>query len=307
MKRNSLPALSLWAVALLTACGGQASTDTAQAASKDKVDPDGQSLLWRIEGNGLDRPSYVFGTMHAIPAERFKMWKRLEELAAESNVIVMELDLDDINPMLMAGKGLMPGGKRLMDVMEPDDYARVKQVMIDSLKTTTLEWMAYDMMKPLFVISGLVKAVMGDIKGYEDELMTIAKKHEITIEGLETLEEQLAILDTIPIERQAEMLVEALGALDSVRWVLDRLIDMYEAEELDSIEALMHEDTYGDFLEFEDPLLSDRNKRWVDQMPNWMTKGQTLFAVGAGHLPGEEGLLSLLRSAGYNVTPILTE
>jgi uncharacterized protein YbaP (TraB family) len=307
MKRNSLPALSLWAVALLTACGGQASTDTAQAASKDKVDPDGQSLLWRIEGNGLDRPSYVFGTMHAIPAERFKMWKRLEELAAESNVIVMELDLDDINPMLMAGKGLMPGGKRLMDVMEPDDYARVKQVMIDSLKTTTLEWMAYDMMKPLFVISGLVKAVMGDIKGYEDELMTIAKKHEITIEGLETLEEQLAILDTIPIERQAEMLVEALGALDSVRWVLDRLIDMYEAEELDSIEALMHEDTYGDFLEFEDPLLSDRNKRWVDQMPNWMTKGQTLFAVGAGHLPGEEGLLSLLRSTGYTVTPILTE
>lgn len=289
----------------MASCGGGSSSQTIDP--RDKTDEDGQSLLWRIEGKNLKEPSYIYGTMHAIPVEHFRMGERLEQLAGQSDLIVMEMDMDDINPFALTGKTMIGGGKTLEDIMEPGDYAHVKQLVLDSFGVSPLEWMMYHRMKPIFVVATLVQSAMGETKEYEMELMEIAKDSGVAIEGLETLDDQLALLDTIPLDDQVDILLEGLRSMDSMKLYLNRLVRYYAAEQLDSIEAMMNDPAYKEMMEFEDPLIYDRNKRWISQMADFMKKGQTLFAVGAAHLPGEEGVLNLLRQEGYTLTPIKTE
>jgi uncharacterized protein YbaP (TraB family) len=278
-----------------------------QRSTLDKVDADGQSLLWLIERSDLKEPSYLFGTMHAIPEDRFHMGARLQQLAAESDIVVLELDMDDINLFAYAKQMMLPDGLSLQEVMKPEDYQLARSVLLDSLGISQLEWMGYSKMKPIFVMSGVVKGLMGEIKEYEIELVDIAQDNNVEVVGLEEPEEQLAFLDTITIEDQVDMLLEGLQEMDSLKWYLDRVIGYYGDQNLDSIESLLHDPRYAELMEYEDPLIYDRNKRWVAQMNEIMADGQALVAVGAAHLVGEQGLLALLRQEGYTLTPILTD
>jgi len=274
----------------------------------DREVADGQSLLWRVDHDDLLKPSYIFGTMHFISEEDFHLGEHLVKIARSADLIVMELDMDDINLMEYASSSLLPGGSSLTDYLDPSDYDHLRSVFVDSLGAGSFMWMAYTRMKPFFLMSEIMRIMMGEqTKSYEGELVHIAEEEGIEIVGLEDPEEQIALIDSIPLERQTEMLMKGIRSLDSVRLYLNRLITFYKHQWLDSIEFAINDPTFDDLVEFEGMLISDRNERWIAAMEDLMQHGMTLFAVGAAHLPGEAGVLNLLRQKGYGVTAVRTE
>lgn len=162
--------------------------------------------------------------------------------------------------------------------------------------------------KPILAASMLESSSLscGTPVAMEQLIMEEAKKHEKEIKGLETLSFQAGLLDSIPYALQAKQLV---NYIDSAATGTDEtkefnvLLDAYKKEDLDKLEELTRESDVG-LSRYTDILLYNRNRNWVKQLNSLMQGKSLVIAVGAGHLPGEQGVINLLKKEGYNVTPI---
>ena len=134
-------------------------------------------------------------------------------------------------------------------------------------------------------------------------IMSEARQYDKEVNGLETLEFQASIFDSIPYEKQAKDLVSYIDSIDNYKQVTIEMVDVYRQQNLERMDSLMHKSDPG-MDEYMDLLLYSRNRHWVAKMPEIMKQETVLFAVGAGHLPGEQGVINLLRKAGYKVTPM---
>jgi uncharacterized protein len=130
-----------------------------------------------------------------------------------------------------------------------------------------------------------------------------AKKLKIAVVGLETLEEQGAFLFDAPIERQKELLLKTVRESHRMTKDIKELFENYRRQDLEAIEAAFLKNEDYTLQEMND-LLSKRNKDWVREMPQLMINGPAFFAVGAGHLVGDDGLIALLKNLGYTLKPM---
>jgi uncharacterized protein YbaP (TraB family) len=140
----------------------------------------------------------------------------------------------------------------------------------------------------------------------EQLVMKEAKKSGKTIKGLETMAYQLSIFDSIPYKLQAEQLAQYVKknqTPEDSRKEFAELERAYRTQDLKKMEQLTMEDDMG-VARFTDLLLYNRNQNWVTKMEPLMKEGTSVFAVGAGHLPGDKGILNLLRKMGYKVEPV---
>lgn len=277
------------------------------------------ALLWKIDGNQLSKPSYLFGTIHMIPQEDFFYPAGTTEALASAQSVQFEIDMDDMSDMgkmmMMIPKFMMTNGTSLKDLLNDDDYAMVKS----HFENTGLPFFMLEKIKPMF-LSILADEDMGaggfggmggngmedtGIKSYEMELYSIAQEYEIEVGGLETMEFQMSMMDSIPYDVQAQGLVEAIKNSGGDEKSFDKIVELYKSQDVD---AMYQTDEFEgeDGEKFEELFLTKRNKNWIPLMKKAMDKEVTFFAVGAGHLGGPNGVIRLLRKAGYEVTPILT-
>ena len=133
--------------------------------------------------------------------------------------------------------------------------------------------------------------------------MTEARQYDKEVNGLETLEFQASIFDSIPYEKQAQDLVMYVDSIDKFRAITMEMVDMYRKQDINNMDSLMEKSDPG-MMQYMDLLLYDRNKRWAEQIPEQMFNMPTLFAVGAGHLGGEKGVINLLIKQGFTVKPL---
>jgi uncharacterized protein YbaP (TraB family) len=259
-------------------------------------------LLYQISGKGLSTPSYIYGTIHMLPKDQFKLSNSLKRAFDASATIAMEVDLDmsGAEKIALAQKIILPEGKTLRDFMNEQDYLQLKAYCIDSLEWSETKFERSSKLKPMFFSSILIQESMKDMASYEMEFNKMAKKkHKQTI-GLETVEFQLGLFDQLPMQTQVEMLKMDYNS-DMKNF--DVLLACYLKEDLEKLAVLMNAETAA-YPEFNEILLVNRNRSWIAPMGEQMAKESTFFAVGAGHLAGEEGVLNLLRKAGYTVTAI---
>lgn len=148
-------------------------------------------------------------------------------------------------------------------------------------------------------------AQSGEIVSYEMELMKMAQEQEKPIDGLETAEFQMSLFDSIPYDVQAQMLMATIKSGDSGEEdnQLEQMVEMYKNQDIQGMQRMVKGDK-GGISEYEELLLLRRNRNWIPVMEEMMAKNATFFAVGAGHLGGEEGVIALLRKAGYTVSPV---
>ena len=261
------------------------------------------SLLWEVSGNGLAHPSYLFGTFHLMCKDDIHLSKQLKIALAQSDTVYMEMDMDD--PSTMLGGLLfmnMKDGKTLEQLYTPAEYKKVKAFFTDSLHTPISFLQS---MKPMLLEALLYPKLMPckSVSGVEEELMKIAKQEKKEIKGLETMEFQASVFDSIPYAEQAKELLNAIDSLSSYKTTFDTMMNVYKSQRIDEIETLFNKSEFG-MKDHQDILLNDRNKNWVKQL-KVITKTTNVFvAVGAGHLVGKEGLISLLRKEGYTVKPL---
>lgn len=263
-----------------------------------------KTLLWKVSGKYLAKPSYLFGTMHILCEQDAQLSENLRQVIKEAEQIYFEVDMDDTQQMMGALRHLsMKDGKRLSQLLSPGDYEKLKTYFENNKSMIPFQMM--DRFKPYF-ISGMIseRALACDkTNGMEMQIMAEAGQYEKEILGLETIEFQASIFDSIPYDKQARDLVTYIDSIDSYKSVMKAMADVYREQDLEKMESLMLKSDPG-MEQYMDLLLYNRNRRWIDLMLSNMVEKTTLFAVGAGHLPGDQGVIELLRKRGYEVSPV---
>lgn len=275
------------------------------AAAQGKTEM--KTLLWQISGNGLEKPSYLFGTIHMICAEDAVLSDSLIKIIKNSDQVYFEVDMDNLFEMLSVMRKMkMRGDTTLADLLNKDDYEKVKEYF--EKKPTLLPFSDLETYKPMLAASMLMEpgSNCNSAEAMEEVIMKEAKANLKKIKGLETMAYQLSIFDTIPYKLQALQLVKYVndvnsGKEDSKEY--DKLLEAYKDQDLARLEQFTKTSDIG-ISSFTDILLYNRNRNWVEKLKDILPDHSLLIAVGAGHLPGDQGVINLLRKAGYTVKPV---
>jgi uncharacterized protein YbaP (TraB family) len=260
-------------------------------------------LLWKISGNGLSQNSYLYGTIHVMPKDKFSISSKINESINASSMMAMEVDLNmDLKTKIqMAQEMILPGGKTIKDYMTAVDFQKLHSFCVDSLKMKKRKLKKYYRLKPFFFSSVVAQEQMGETSSYEMEFMKIAKKRKMNMIGLESIEFQLQTINKISIEDQAKMLVQEFDANPTAQF--DQMLNLYLNEDLDGLYKVVSEESDA-IPEFNYNFLEVRNKNWIPVIEKNISVNSFFIAVGAAHLPGENGVIQLLRLKGYSVEPV---
>lgn len=261
-----------------------------------------KSLLWKVSGNELTSNSYLFGTIHMLPEDKYFFTDKMKQALDNCEVLALEADITPpslAEQMKMATEMMMPDGKSWKDYLTEDEYSAVMSAMVDSLGIKEKKAEKYGHIRPIYVSGVILNELLGGVKMYEQELSSMAKKSKKPILGLETIKEQMDIVSSIPIEDQMEDLKNNTASMLSD---YNEMLDAYTAQDLQKL-AEVGEDTEG-FDKIEGKLLKERNDRWIKLIEEQLAKNPTFFAVGAMHLTGKYGLIEQLKNAGYQVEPV---
>ena len=288
----------------------QISETPAVVSQKENYDYE-DALLWEITGNNLPHESYLFGTIHMISADRF-FWPD-GALAAfdKSQDVVFEIDLDDMfdmgAQMGLITKAFMSDNQKLSDFYSEEDWGLVKS----HFDNMGIPMFFLEKLKPMFLTvfaSGDVEMGQGfgedsSMKSYEMEIYELAQDSKKDVDGLESMEYQMSVFDSIPYQVQADMLIETIKSSDSENDAFKEMVDMYVAQDINRMVSAMSEEEAG-IEGYEDVLLYQRNRNWIPIMSEKMKTAKTFFAVGAGHLGGKDGVIDLLQREGYTLKPL---
>lgn len=260
-------------------------------------------LLWKISGNGLSQHSYLYGTIHIMPKDKFLVSPKIRDAFNNSALMALEVDLDlDFKTKIqMAQEMILPGGKTIKDYMTVEDFKKLNSFCLDSLKMKKRKLKKYYRFKPFFFSSVVAQEQMGETSSYELEFMKMAKKRKMKTIGLESIEFQMQTINKISIEDQAKMLVQEFGSNPSVQF--DEMLNLYLKEDLEGLYKVVSEESNA-IPEFNHNFLVVRNKNWIPVIEKNISSNAFFIAVGAAHLPGENGVIQLLREKGFTVEPV---
>lgn len=263
------------------------------------------STLWKIEGNGLDKASYLFGTIHITCDATIE--NDVKKALDETSQVVLEIDMDDPEMQAKMMKGMfMKDGKTLKDFVSDEDYQAIDSLFI---KNIGMSVKTMENVKPFFLTASFYpKLIDCPMQSFESELMKIAQEQGEEIYGLETIEDQLQVFEDIPYEDQiADLVRMAKDDLAYDKTNFKKMLKVYSDENITEILDMMNDDKYATIAEHQDKLLENRNKNWISKIGDYAKTQATFFGVGAGHLAGDNGVINLLRKAGYTVTAVRSE
>ncbi|WP_373725340.1 TraB/GumN family protein [Bacteroides heparinolyticus] len=270
-------------------------------------------LLWKISGNGLEKPSYVFGTYHLSPLGIKDSIAALPQAVNETTQVYGEVVMSEMmSPAFMQSmqqQMMMPKDSTLQSLFTPEQYEEVGKVIKENMM---VDIAMLAQLKPAAITQQLaVILYMRHTPGFNPQeqldnyFQQQAQQQGKKVGGLETVQSQIDILfNSQTLKRQAELLHCMAHDIDRTVGQVKRVIAAYEKQDLNVVLQLLAE-RHGDAC---DPLpgemealIDNRNKAWAEKMPAIMSEAPTLFVVGAGHLPGDNGLLNLLQQQGYTL------
>ena len=277
-------------------------------AQKTNTVKTNNSLLWQISGNGLQQPSYLFGTIHMLCKDDAVLSDSLRQVIKQSKDIYFEVDMDNLFEMIgMITQLKMKNDTTLADLLDKEGYERVKKYF--EKNSSMLPFSMLETYKPLLAVSTLAESAMPceSAVAMEQLIMEEAKRNNKNIKGLETMAYEAGIFDSIPYKLQAEQLLSYIDSSGSENnsgaTEFDELSKAYKAQDLDKLEEFSRKNDIG-ISNFTDILLYNRNRNWVEKLKTLLPAKPLLIAVGAGHLPGDKGVINLLRKAGYTLKPV---
>jgi len=258
------------------------------------------SLLFKVEMKGTNKVSYLFGTFHIMCKDDFTISSRLSEAITSCKQFYGELDMS--NPNLQQElMGKLAWDKTLQSNFSDSTFNLLNQKF---QAITKLPLLALNSFKPFMSMSMLMlnAAECAYKVQPENELLKIAQANNAYIDGLETVEDQMKALQYQTEQEQCKQLQAAIQNFDSVRIAYKNMAAVYKLNDADSIYNFLLQTEQDN--SFENEMLIKRNQKWIPTMIKTIATANTFFAVGAGHLGGEHGVISLLRKQGFSVTPI---
>ena len=276
-------------------------------------------LLYKISGNGLKEPSYIVGTYHLAPASFADEIKGMQDAFAAVEQVYGEVDMLDAEASQIATMQAMmlPEGKYIDDMFSAEEMERINAYVrgamgldlshpmlreqlgrmrpsVLAIQLTLLEFMK---VTPNFNPNDLI----------DNYFQVEARKRGLAVGGFESVEFQMELLyGESTDEEEREALLKLVDDKEAMLAEMQAMTEAYFTFDMKGIHALTiksvetGEMTPEEFAE----MITDRNRRWVEAMPEIMVAKPTLFVVGAGHLPGEDGVLELLKACGYKVKAV---
>ena len=265
------------------------------------------SLLWEIENTETKQKSYLFGTYHILGSDYIDDHQKVKEAYQKATDVVVEMVVDSSRLMEVMMIGMMPGNS-LKAMTDSSDYALLKEKLEPVIG---MNLALVDQFKPMTIATlyslKLAEAEESDELDYEGMPIDLffaadGKKSGKKIHPLETMKEQAEILyGSFTIEEQLEWLLEMVKDEEGAESSTRKVIEAYLNEDLNAMlaESEDMEEQFGDL----DVLIKNRNEKWIATLTPLLDKGNAFIAVGALHLPGDDGLIKLLRKEGYKVSP----
>ena len=271
-----------------------------------------KTLLWEVSGNGLAKPSHLFGTFHLLKEGHLESLDKVRTAFENADGVVVEIVMDSIEMMQSLSAMFMPDNS-LKNLYKAKTYKK----LAEKFEEVTGQPLAMlNQLKPnaamLQLVAVYTAAAVGDAAGAEGmpiDAYVAVRGAELgkTVHPLETLAKQMDVLmNSASLEEQAKALEWTIKNLDEVEASQKLLAESYMDQDLDGLESLLTQfPQLSDLGMGMEDLLDKRNDDWMTQLPDLMEQGSQFVAVGALHLVGETGLIEQLRAQGYTVTPIL--
>ncbi|UEG54579.1 TraB/GumN family protein [Mucilaginibacter daejeonensis] len=262
-----------------------------------------KGLLWQISGKNIKQPTYLFGTIHIYDTSLYKLPAPVMAKLAQVKKVYFELDFGHLNPAEIVKYAMVTdSAQQLNKLLDTVMLAKLKRAAKDqpTLSLLAMNGALYRF-KPMFIMPMFLnngKTVTIDMEMYKQ-----AAAQKIAIEGLETVAEQMNAINTVTITKQAQMLTDFLKTYTGADPLIKKMTATYVKQDTDHLLEEMNEGAPLD-ADFNKALLIDRNKVMADRMSKAMGSQSTMFAVGAGHLGGKDGLITLLRKKGFVVKPV---
>lgn len=268
----------------------------------------GNSLLWKITGNGLSAPSYLYGTMHTRDARVFRLADSVPAAFESCEAFAMEIVIDDdsrFNIMQGLFMDTSYSLNRLLTAAQYDSVDRYCRARTgESIRN-------YERLKPVYTAAILSQSVYSSADSADNNntyfldeyFQHLAMEQEKNVQGLETIAEQLHVFDVLSYADQAMMLMETVRQSGKESNTYNEIVRYYLDNDLVRMMSFENDFSLPDSLY--DGLITIRNHRMADRIDTMIKKHSTFIAVGAGHLGETEGLVNLLRDKGYSVLPVI--
>ena len=266
-------------------------------------------LLWKISGRGIEKPSYILGTHHAVPYTFCDTIPGLMKAFGEVGHVVGEFDMlkmDAMTPQQMQNmqKMMMMPADTTMASLFSDTQRDTLDAYLKNTLGANLQMLSA--MKPMTIMVTVQQKILMEIipdiaslTGIDKYMQTLAAEKGKQVGGLETMEYQLGLLYGSSLQDQADALMDMVRRSNS-KELLQELTAAYKTQNLDTLWKIFQDQMTQ--LEY-DALVKTRNLNWLEEMKVLLPTQSTLYVVGAGHLPGDAGMIKLLRDAGYKVKP----
>lgn len=260
--------------------------------------------LW--EAKGRNNTVYLLGSVHMLKPDDSTLPPETLHAYERSKALVMELDLNGIDTETVLGSSLelamLPEGKSLSEVLGSELYANLSA----HAQALGLEPDSMDRFQPWFAALVLEQMALGksgfeSTAGVDEQFAQLARADGKPIIALETVEEQLGFFATLSEEQQRQYLRATLKDLDSEASDAAVMVNAWRRGDSAELERLLHREASENPVLFR-VLTTDRNRRWLPKIVAMLGEDQDyLVVVGALHLVGNDGLVTLLRNQGFKV------
>ncbi len=257
-----------------------------------------QTPIFEISGNGLQKPSYLTGTLHLGCEKAQLVPVSFMEYLKNSEALVLEMNLKKVSEQIKITTKAMVPKERSLDRLMGERYPEFKSKVQEQYQ---LDVTALERFHPMMTTSLLAAKLLpcSKPKGSETIFMDAADSLKIPLFGLETASEQANVLFSIPDSEAVRSLWDMGTNRPKAQQEWDELQHVFHQGNIDSIAKFIEE---SDEMKMDlEKMLFQRNRNWMKTLPALMKKKSVFIAVGAGHLGGSHGLVALLREAGYTV------
>ena len=275
-------------------------------------------ILYRISGKGLEKPSYIVGTYHLAPASFADSIPGMKTAIEGTQQVCGELDMMDAfkpeNAARLMQSQMLPEGTTLSSLLTAEQLERLNKLLLEEMGSNLndeafaaqIDKMTPAALSTTLSLSSYMKKVesFNPMELIDNYFQMLALQNGKAVKGFETVDFQMGVLFGAPLEKQVNDLMCMVDHFKDTEEMVDLITTAYFSQDLTQIEEAMEQESKidcGTTEEDEDILINNRNRNWVELMPDMMAEQPTLFVVGAGHLCGEKGVLKLLEKAGYTL------
>ena len=262
--------------------------------------------LFKVEKNGTS--SYLFGTVHVGDASMKGLPEKVTKAIDQSEQVVVEVDISKLTPLQMQQRSMpfmmLKDGKTLQTELSKQNYNKLK----DYFAKKSIDIAMFNGLKPWAVMVTMMQiefqnAGFSDQTGIDKQVLAYAKKQNITIGELETLEQQLQMFDGMALLSN-EMIEETFEQLADINTYFIKLVNAWKNGDMETLTEYYNmsfdDSNYGEISE--QVMLVNRNDKWVEQLVPRLANEKLFIAVGALHLPEQHGLIKQLTDAGFTIT-----